>query len=1162
MSFTLSAPARAAGHKFLDRYPAQMARRGMGYFVGGAVQDVMPMNGKESFSAVVSGTRNYKTMLAFDPAVKRWVAQCNCPIGVQCKHAYALMKTLLVVPLGGEVAGEATPAVPVAKRVRSALAPALTEALGRPLTAAEAKFLETIGSVFAEAKVARSMTVGDFEKLGFELSGHSRDRVALWPYFPDDEREFWLYVALHLEELGIHIPAFLVPISDPEPVRETVENWKRRREIERWQKLLSHLHEDVPVAPPRELDLQLRFGPDHVVIESRRAGEVEFVPMKTPQFRALETITPSECTPEAAQLCQWLSERAEFGHEPVLKYFESDAQSILGEMLRVPWLGSRLVSQNGAPLARPAEPLRWELAAAGDAEDYRLRLVEPDGDPAGPFLAVFQGAPTLYLMRHTVWTGPEVDARAIDPGSEARIPAAALESGHGVRFLRRMGVEIPQRLREKIQTFDVMPLVRCEIQATWPGAKEETCIIEVVGESSDGGMKMVLAPNGWRRVEANDAQRDTNVFYDRTPLAFVPAAMEPLAMKWDEHALHWHLKVTKKFADVFATWLQSLPPDLPLDLRGELASFQKAAVAGTVRLDVEEAGVDWFDLRVVLDVSETELTKEELKLLMDARGGWVRLGTKGWRRLKFNLTDEDDGQLAQLGLSVGDFSSEPQRLHALQLAHKAARRFLPDEQCDRIERRAAELQARVNPEIPKAIKAELRPYQRDGFHFLAYLSANNFGGILADDMGLGKTLQTLTWLVWLREQTVEPLPALVVCPKSVTDNWRAEAERFAPGLRIRVWSGGDLSKLTRETGTADLHVINYAQLRSVGAPLAKAEFLAVILDEGQFIKNPSSSTAQIARSLRVSHRLILSGTPIENRLLDLWSLMAFAMPGALGSRAQFVKLYDGKEDQFARRRLSARVRPFLLRRTKLQVATDLPDRIEEDLYCELEGEQKTLYRAELKRAQQMLLRINSPKQLAQDRFHVLTSLMRLRQICCHPRLIKHESRAESAKLEALIDQLEPLIDEGQKVLVFSQFVQMLDILKAEMEKRKWPHFYLAGQTENRGQLVRDFQSQEGASVFLISLKAGGFGLNLTAASYVVLFDPWWNPAVENQAIDRTHRIGQTNKVIAYRLLIKGSIEEKIRALQTSKRALADDVLGEEKFAQSLTLNDLRHLFED
>ncbi len=454
------------------------------------------------------------------------------------------------------------------------------------------------------------------------------------------------------------------------------------------------------------------------------------------------------------------------------------------------------------------------------------------------------------------------------------------------------------------------------------------------------------------------------------------------------------------------------------------------------------------------------------------------------------MSKEEDEELARLGLTPHELTSEPQRLHALQLADKAARKFLPAETCDRIERRVTELQARVTPDLPAAIQATLRPYQLEGFHFLAYLSTNHFGGILADDMGLGKTLQTLTWLAWLRGDIaagilpdVEPgfqpsrksdasraavensdgtassgpvpggkmppstagrmpaatLPSLVVCPKSVADNWRAEAEHFYPSLKVRVWSAGDLKSFAGMLGSADLHVLNYSQLRLVGEDLVREKFHAVILDEGQYIKNPSSQTALVAKSLRAEHRLILSGTPIENRLLDLWSLMSFAMPGALGSRAEFGRMYDAKGDPFARQRLSARVRPFLIRRTKSQVARDLPDRMEEDLFCELEGEQKTLYRAELKRAQAMLLGVQTVEALNRQRFNFLTSLLRLRQICCHPRLVKPDSKAASAKVEALIETLEPLIEEGQKVLVFSQFVGLLEILRDEIKEQSWKH---------------------------------------------------------------------------------------------------------------------------
>jgi SNF2 family DNA or RNA helicase len=685
---------------------------------------------------------------------------------------------------------------------------------------------------------------------------------------------------------------------------------------------------------------------------------------------------------------------------------------------------------------------------------------------------------------------------------------------------------------------------------------------------------------------------------ERAALATLPPLLEASGFKWNLSRERWELRLTKKFADVFVPFLQSLPPDICVELKGELASFQNAEVAGKIRLAATEDGIDWFNLQVLVDVSDVTLTKAEIKLLLDAKGKWVRLADKGWRKLAFTLSAEEDAELARLGLTPHELTSEPQRLHALQLADEAARKFLPAETCDRIERRVAELQTRVTPDVPAEIKAEMRPYQREGFHFLCYLSTNHFGGILADDMGLGKTLQTLAWLAWLRNverdvhaastsvivsasgntdamefstlkraeasapQLPTPnsqLPSLVVCPKSVADNWRAEAEKFFPALKVRAWSASESRSFSGMLHTADLHVLNYSQLRNVGDELVREKFHAVILDEGQYIKNPSSLTALVAKSLRAEHRLILSGTPIENRLLDLWSLMSFAMPGALGNRAEFGRLYDGKNDPFARQRLSARVRPFLIRRTKAQVARDLPDRVEEDLFCELEGEQKTLYRAELKRAQAMLLGVQTAAALNQQRFNVLTSLLRLRQICCHPRLVKADSKAASAKVEALIETLEPLLEEGEKVLVFSQFVGLLEILREEIKARGWQHWYLAGDTEDRGDLVRGFQAAEGAGVFLISLKAGGFGLNLTAASYVVLFDPWWNPAVENQAIDRTHRIGQTQKVIAYRLLIKDSIEEKIRALQKQKSSLADDVLGEEKFSQSLSLDDLRYL---
>lgn len=337
---------------------------------------------------------------------------------------------------------------------------------------------------------------------------------------------------------------------------------------------------------------------------------------------------------------------------------------------------------------------------------------------------------------------------------------------------------------------------------------------------------------------------------------------------------------------------------------------------------------------------------------------------------------------------------------------------------------------------------------------------------------------------------------------------------------------------------------------------------AVILDEGQFIKNPESITAQAAHKLRADYRLVLTGTPIENRLMDLWSLMQFAMPGILGDKRNFKKLSNLSQPSLCAGWVANRTKPFLLRRTKAQVLTDLPEKIEEDIICELEEQQQVLYNAELKRAQQILLQLKTQPELKHLRFHFLSSLLKLRQICCHPNLVaKTENLLISAKVDALFEILESLISSGNKVLVFSQFVEMLQMIKETVEIKKWNLCYIDGHTEKRQEEVEKFNSTNDAGVFLISLRAGGFGLNLTAASYVILFDPWWNPAVENQAIDRTHRIGQTQKVIAYRIIAKNTIEEKIRILHNKKKLTADAVLNNETFGESLTLDDFQFLLE-
>lgn len=1195
-------PNADGAQRYLRQFDFVTKREGEVFVAGGFVSDVRVVSPNRVYSGFVEDdTLRHDIRIYHTPgARKAWDAKCSC--GRQaCAHAFAVLRTLLAQHSEASVrnlsAGISTPATQRASSTPSVhdavaeLSRQLSTAVGRPLRHEELQFLARLTQVHARCRKIRAVSRWDFSELGMKLPGKGWDLVQVAEVIPANLHEFWFHLAYAALQAGGEIPSVMKPITDPQEVSEFMRKRTRQKEIERWSHTLATTHMEEVSFSRREIDLRVRIDLAEFRIEIRTAGAPTFERFKSSQFHRLNSdLNQARVCLSPQADCIWLvfGDLLMYGAEWRWQYLEPRTTRLLRRVFQFPILEGHIVGRSGSPLLRSAEPLRWSVTPAASADDdYRFFLMRSDGTALTDLLAVLPGHPAYYVTPDTLHLGPPKAEHVLNPSGMTAIPAPALERSSGLAFLRTLGVEIPDRLRERIRILPFQVHVGCHLQANVFHAGVEECHIKIEA-LAENGRRLVWTGESWLEKSAPQGSlegQDVIFEYDTTALQNVTPLLEPLKLRRGPSGLTSVARVTRKFPEMFGAWLKTLPSGVHVFLAGELQSFANADVAGRVSLEVSEKEIDWFDLRVVLNVNDTTLSPSEVKLLLRAKGAYVRLPGKGWRRLQFDLSDAENERLARLGLTPHELSAEPQRLHALQLADPAAKTFLPEEQMAEIQRRASEIKARVTPDAPEGLNPVLRPYQLEGFHFLAYLTANRFGGVLADDMGLGKTLQTLCWLSWLHangagdseaapEKKEDSKPtsrssgrasgsfALVVCPKSVMDNWRAEAARFTPELRVKVWTGQELSQFEKQTSSAEVHVINYAQLRLLGESLTRLRWRAVVLDEGQYIKNPSSVTAQVARSLSAEHRLILSGTPIENRLLDLWSLMAFAMPGLLGSRAHFAKLYDAKEDPLARLRLASRVRPFLLRRTKSQVAEDLPDRTEEDLFCEMEEEQKALYRAELKRAQQIMLGITSPAELAGQQFNFLVSLLRLRQICCHPRLHDPESKASSAKVEALLEHLEPLMEEGNKVLVFSQFVELLDLLRPLLEERKWPIFYLAGDTENRGELVKEFQEARGSAVFLISLKAGGFGLNLTAASYVVLFDPWWNPAVENQAIDRTHRIGQRNKVIAYRLLIKNSIEEKIRELQKKKKALAENVLGEERFAQSLSLSDLQFLLKD
>jgi len=587
------------------------------------------------------------------------------------------------------------------------------------------------------------------------------------------------------------------------------------------------------------------------------------------------------------------------------------------------------------------------------------------------------------------------------------------------------------------------------------------------------------------------------------------------------------------------------------------------------KLIVKGSGIDWLAVSAEWEAEGMKLSKADLERLASATGRFVKLPNSGWVELDTAAVQSAHEAMADLG--VAGLIAVPQKVGMENVAHLGEAefsRFADTADAKALRARVADFKGVPSVAIPGGVKAAMRPYQKDGFDFLCHLAQIRLGGILADDMGLGKTLQTLAWLAWLKDRhRKDPKPSLVICPASVLHNWRREAERFTPGLKVLVLeSGAARHNLRKQIPQHDIIVTNYALLRRDLEELQKFAFRAAILDEAQFIKNPGAQVTQSVKQLKSEARLALTGTPLENRLLDLWSIVDFIQPGYLGSQEQFIEIYEPKgenaesEQRIARKRLSARLRPLLLRRLKKHVAKDLPDRIEQRRDCPLGDEQRKLYLAELRRSRDQIMQVVATQGLNKSKLHVLAALTRLRQVCCHPQLVGNDS--PSGKTETLFELLEPLIDEGQKVLVFSQFVQMLQLLEKECRQRQINTHILTGQTKDRQQVVSTFQADANPGVFLLSLRAAGTGLNLTTASYVVLYDPWWNPAVEAQAIDRSHRIGQTQTVNAYRLIAPGTVEEKIWELQQSKAQTIADVLGEEGFARSLTKTELEYLFAE
>jgi hypothetical protein len=1186
--------------QWIGRFNRMTRDRGDDYFRESRVERVVSKG--DSIRAIVRGKEEYFVVITFEG--RRWRSECSCPMVCDCKHvaaaAFAWMAANGLDPRKPTIdhsylykASPPTSALPTMDRTgvnqprkhsfREQWSPVLAEKLGRSLTESEAQRLGQLSALFTEFRQSHcSLRPSALRHYGFS-DAIPRSHSEWEPLFnewwsanpPADPWAFWQYIAYGLEQNGCSIPEVFKPLTDTSVIHAVQATEETQKHLAVWRQAFSMASHWSPSTPAVSA---LRQGVRSIRVRVNEVGrfllELQSAPdkpWKEPTKRwleALQSAGPADFenfTPAEAAVMLALLTGNRFGYSPQSLKFGLDDQTV-ARLTASRTAHPAIVLADGSPFTIAPEPLFAAAEPSPNRPDQLdVNLVTPDGTFATAAQLLTIDPEPLYFYRDRVWRGPP-------PLPNAPLPIAAMADPELVTTLQKIGVRLPQSLELKYRRVTLQPKLRLWLEDG--GYSSFLCAELLAGTDDPPCEQRWLGYGGWQWTEGRQppARRadEAMTSFDLSAAEAVAATFAEFRLQWAAWSTRWERSITRAFPDEFTAWRATLPASLPIEASTELAGLLNPPLRASVDFSAlpADSSHDWFDITVALRVEDTTLTSEEIALLLKARGKWVQLPRRGWQRLE--LEEQGKGATAavldRLGLDTVDLIERGKpaahRVHLLQLVSESGALEAKDAALAAALRdRVAKLAAVAAPAIPERLQATLRPYQCEGFHFLAQLSANRLGGVLADDMGLGKTVQALAWLLHLASGSGGRRPkfrALVVCPKSVTHGWLSEAGRFAPALKTELFVPA-IAEREPKFVKAQLLVGNYTQLRLHADWFASGEWDAVILDEGQFIKNATSQVAAAARGLSTKHRLVLTGTPIENRLTDLWSIFAFAQPGLLGQQTGFRRQYPEK-DSAALSRLHRRVRHFMLRRTKAQAAPDLPARTEDELVVELEPGQRKLYDAELKRARRQLLGLENDRALDKVRFNILASLLRLRQICCHPVLVDPaHAEMPSAKLEALIERLEELRDEGHQVLVFSQFVEMLELIRERLVTAEIGHLMLTGATQNRAALVDLFQTDRSKTVFLLSLKAAGFGLNLTAASYAILYDPWWNPAVEAQAIDRTHRIGQSKPVFGYRLIARNTVEEKIRALQREKAELAAAVVQEETLAKVLDLESLRRI---
>ncbi len=1183
----------------LERFPPRMLLRGRDYAAQGrvALLAVEP----NRLRAAVRGTAMYQ--VEWTRKLDRWYPQCTCPVAPECKHAVAVIQAALATgdPTIPRPARGVRP-TPALRQLRTASPGwAREQALagllhGHPI--ASLVYANTFAQPLAETdadlrcwRVAREVArrasgwlpaalepYRDRPDLAERMQARTRAEVT-------NELRQWVRWRQPVVERRLRLAFSLGHAADGPIVVCRAHVTSPRvddapRTTQQLRQLAGEVRRDPRLLPPRETALLAWLcerdigGSDHATAIHGALPEllarVADSPLATwshdvpPDLAALAGVTPGDTV-----------------------RFSTDAVQLLPTCVARdgrPWIQVAVVWPDGR--SRPLD--RTILVDRHDP--YAVGLVTGLVLAEGTFVTVSSTLPAKLTRRLD-----EADGLPLDPADPSGLLTLLADRFPHVRTTLATHTRVhpvAMIIAVDLRDDDWVQLRVLACTGPWrPGDPigRDTVVFEygpdgawtrlATTTSEDGYDAIGAAPpapapaampeaEAW--LEAPDAQATAPVvaWLETTSARPLAANDGPPGVALDQG---WWIRPGRRAMDALAEAWEARPDGVTFYGTPRVRRVLDKPARGGTRVRVEHTGLDWLAVSADWAAEGAALTTEELATLRAAKTRFVRLPS-GWvRRDVVEGHDEAAALLADLGV---DPDEPAQRVTTWQLAGARA------ESLAALERLGADPETmaaigqlrrqidgfaglpRIDP--PADLRATLRPYQQQGLEFLAWTSSLGLGAILADDMGLGKTVQALAWLAHLKAREPDGGPSLVVCPASVVHNWRREAERFTPGLRVLVLERGAARHTGREDAAQyDVLVTNYALLRQDVAAWKALPLRALVLDEAQNVKNPDAAVTRAAQALTARHRVALTGTPLENRALDLWSIMSVVNPGYLGSRTEFVGRYDrGDAPAHVRTLLAARLRPVLLRRLKREVARDLPDRIEERRDCELTAGQRKLYLAELSKSRRLVQSLAADDGgLRKHRIDILAALTRLRQVCCHPALVGGATSVGSGKFDALLEVLEPLLAEGHKVLVFSQFVECLKLIAETLHFRDIPHHMLTGSTVKRDAVVSAFTHDERASVFLVSLRAGGTGLNLTAASYVVLFDPWWNPAVEAQAIDRTHRIGQDRTVIAFRLIARGTIEEKIFELQQRKAALVRDVLGEGGFGRALTRDDLEFLLE-